>query len=76
MFLMMSRKRKVPRSTKCCLKNWKKSRANENQRVKDSERKTMSESEVNERETFTSMHTDSLFREVSNKIVLLDFLTK
>jgi hypothetical protein len=34
-------------------KNWKNLRANENQLVKDSERKIMSESEVNERETFT-----------------------
>jgi hypothetical protein len=46
---------------KCCLKNqnyvismnWKNLRVNENQWVKDSERKTMSESEVNERGTFT-----------------------
>jgi hypothetical protein len=49
------------RGSKCCLKNqnyvirknWKKLPLNENQWVKDSERKTMSESEVNERETFT-----------------------
>jgi hypothetical protein len=33
--------------------NWENLRANEKQWVKDSERKTMSESEVNERETFT-----------------------
>jgi hypothetical protein len=50
---MISRKR---RGTKCCLKNqnyvirknWKNLRVNENQCVKDSERKRMSESEVNE----------------------------
>jgi hypothetical protein len=34
-------------------KNWKNLRGNENQSVKGSERKTMIESEVNERETFT-----------------------
>jgi hypothetical protein len=49
MFLMMSWKRQVPRGTKCCLENqnyvirkdWKTLRVNENQLVKDSERKTM-----------------------------------
>jgi hypothetical protein len=34
-------------------KNLENLRVNENQWVKDRERKTMSESEVNERETFT-----------------------
>jgi hypothetical protein len=34
-------------------KNWKNLRGNEKQWVKDSERKTTSENEVNERETFT-----------------------
>jgi hypothetical protein len=81
MFLMMmSWKRQVPRGTKCYLKNqnyvirkkWKKLRVNENPGAKDSERKTMnesevSESEVNERETFTdrSMDTDSLSTEIA-----------
>jgi hypothetical protein len=39
------------------------------ERMKTSERKTMSESAMNERETFTqvTMDTDSLSREVSNK---------
>jgi hypothetical protein len=54
-FLMISWKRQMPRGTKWCQKNrnyvirkhWK------NLRVKNSERKTMSESEANERETFT-----------------------
>jgi hypothetical protein len=39
--------------------------------VKDSERKTMSESEVNERETLLlTMDTDSLSGEVANKKIL------
>jgi hypothetical protein len=69
-------------SGKCCLKNqnyvikknWKNLWVNQNQRVKDNERKMMSESEVNERETnldlLVNMDTNSLSREVSNKFKL------
>jgi hypothetical protein len=47
--------------------------------MKTSERNAMSESEVNERETFThyvTIDTDSLSRKVSNKIIYFCFQRK